>query len=79
MLYLYFGNTDQLGLGQAYTCLSVSRGIGLKLGPCPFDFSCLLKFDVAENVLLRFTLWHGTTILLKAKILFSGLQKQTKD
>ena len=73
MLYLYFGNINQLGLGQVY--ISVSNRIGLKasLGSCPFNFSCLLQFDVAENVLLRFTLWHGTTFLLKDEIISQRL------
>ena len=61
---LYFDDVEQLGVGQVYNCLDVSNGIDLRvsLRPYTFDFSCLLRFDVAENVLLQFTFRHGAAI-----------------
>ena len=51
-VFLYFDGVKQLGVGQVYTYLDVSNRIALKvsLGPCTFDFSCLLRFVAVENV-----------------------------
>lgn len=73
LLYSYFDDIEQLGTGQVYIFIDVSKEVGprVSLGPCPFDFSCLLRSGVVENVLSEFTLRHGATIV------FSGSQKQT--
>ena len=61
-----------------YWCIKLNWPQSI-LGTMSFWFSCLLRFDVVENFLSQFTLLRGTRILLKAKIIFSGSQKQTKD
>lgn len=83
MLYLYFDDVEQLGVGQVYACLDVSNKIDLKVSLISilskyFDFSCLLQFDEVENFLSQFTFQHRTTILLKVKLVFSGSQKKNK-
>ena len=64
MLYLYFGDVEQIGVGEVYTCLDAPNRIGLKasFGRCPFDFSCLIRFGVDENVLSQFTFRHRVII-----------------
>ena len=57
MLDVYFDNVEQLGVAQVYNCLDVSNEIVLQVsGPCTFDFSRLLRLDVVEDVLSKFTL-----------------------